>query len=267
MKAVEGDDFRADHVQRILELEKALSASETTLDAALRELDDVARFLSHDLRAPLRGIDGYSQALLEEYGDKLDAVGQAYLAYIYESGRLASAVLEKLIRYIRAPRAVLKIEVVNLSDLAQELMERLQNAQPNRSATWVIMPGMMAQTDFNQVRILLEYLLENAWKFTAKHAEARLEVGKFEEAGETVYFVRDDGAGFNMAYQDKLFQPFQRLHNAYEFEGAGMGLAVARRIVERLGGRIWAQGEVEKGATIFFTLGEQAVDQTEISTS
>lgn len=267
MKAVEGDDFRAAHLQRILELEKALSASEAALKAALRELDDVARFLSHDLRAPLRGIDGYSQALLDEYGDKLDAVGQAYLAYIYESGRLASAVLEKLIHYIRVPRAVLKIEAVNLSDLAQELMERLQNAQPDRAVSWVIAPGMTAQTDFTQARILLEYLLENAWKFTAKHAEARLEAGKFEQAGETIYFVRDDGAGFNMAYRDKLFQPFQRLHNAYEFEGAGMGLAVARRIVERLGGRIWAHGEVEKGATFFFTLGGQVNEEADNSTS
>jgi light-regulated signal transduction histidine kinase (bacteriophytochrome) len=266
MKAVEGSDLRADHAQRVIELEKALSISESALKAALRELDDVTRFLSHDLRAPLRGIDGYSQALIEEYGDRLDAVGQAYLAYIYESSRLASTVLEKLIHYIRAPRAALEIEAVNLSDLAQELMERLQYAQPHRVIAWVIMPGMIAQTDFTQVRILLECLLENAWKFTAKHAAAHLEVGKFEQAGETVYFVRDDGAGFNMAYQDKLFQPFQRLHSAYEFEGAGMGLAVAKRIVERLGGRIWAQGEVEKGATLFFTLGKQAVEQTDIST-
>jgi len=257
-------------VQTIRTLQDALSAAEAQRDEALRELDDLARFLSHDLRAPLRGIDGYSKALVEDYAHLLDPLALSYLQFICDSGRLAANVLDRLIQYIRTPRAILNLQPVDLSWLAEDTLIKLKglveySAQP-RQVNWHITPGLVAQADERLVRLLLEVLLENAWKFTSKRTVAVITFSAHTAAGEaqdaeTVYFIQDNGAGFNPEYSGRLFQPFQRLHSGHEFEGAGMGLAVARRIIARLGGRIWAQGEVDQGATLFFTFNNPLISK------
>lgn len=239
---------------RIHELEQALKSTEAARIAAVAELDDLARFLSHDLRAPLRGIDGYSKTLAEEYGKQLDGMGLAYLQYISDSGRMAAGVVDKLIHYIRIPRSAPDLQPLDLSSTAIEAAERVQNLYKDRQVALRVQPGLVVQADSRLARILLEYLLDNSWKFTNKKPGALVEVGQLEAEKPPVFFVRDNGVGFNMAYQANLFVPFQRLHSAHEFEGAGMGLAVAHRIVECHGGRIWAQGEVNAGAAVFFTL-------------
>jgi light-regulated signal transduction histidine kinase (bacteriophytochrome) len=235
-------------------LEERLRLVTEQRDAAYREIDELARFISHDLRAPLRGIDGYSKALMEDYRANLDPIGMAYLQYIFEASRQAAGLIEKLIYYIRIQRAELNPQLIDLSRMASDLARQLQAAEPHRETAWVIAPGLSVTGDPGMIRELLINLLENAWKFTGKRAQARIEFGQLaaEEGGE--FFVSDNGAGFDMKYMDRLFLPFERLHTSHEFEGAGLGLAIARRIVERHQGRIRAEGQVEAGATFYFTL-------------
>lgn len=225
------------------------------LASALSELEALAHFISHDLRAPLRGIEGYSQALLEDYSGVLDEVGQAYLSYIHDSARSTSALIERLARYTRILQSPLEPAPVNLSTMAGEVLAGLQGRAPERQAALEIQPGMITDADAHMLRALLGEALENAWKFTGGRAEAR--IGFYSETVDDipVYRVVDNGAGFDMAYSRKLFQPFQRLHGAHEFPGAGLGLAICRRIVERHNGRIWIEGAVDRGTTLFFTLG------------
>ena len=244
-----------DWPKRLQDQEARLLTVTAERDAALREMDDLARFLSHDLRAPLRGIDGYSQALMEDYRDKLDPIGTAYLQFIFEASRQTAGLIEKLIFFIRVRSAEMHIQSIDLSQLASDLIQPLHSAQPDRKVSWVIASDLVAQGDQSMVRDLLLSLLENAWKFTSKNAAACIEVGRVQTTHGSAFFVRDDGAGFNMDYADQLFKPFQRLHSSHEFEGAGMGLAIARRIVERHQGRIWAEGKIDQGATFYFTLG------------
>lgn len=239
---------------RLQELEERLRRATEQRDAAYREIDELARFISHDLRAPLRGIDGYSKALIEDYSATLDPIGMAYLQYIYDASRQAAGLIEKLIYYIRIQRAELTPQPIDLSQMASDLARQLQAAEPEREATWIIAPGLSVSGDLGMIRVLLKNLLENAWKFTARHARARIEVGQLPAAEGGEFFVRDDGAGFDMKYLDRLFLPFERLHTSHEFEGAGLGLAIARRIVERHQGRIRAEGRVEAGATFYFNL-------------
>ncbi len=228
--------------------------------AAEKELDAMLHYISHDLRAPLRGIDGYSRALLEDYDSQLDEVGKAYLHYICESSARLNQLIEALLRYSRILRRVPEIGPVDLSEMALEISRDLQSKCPERQVEIIIAPGLACDGDVEMAYVLLKSLLENAFKFTSKHPAARIEFGKADgdgKAGEDsppAFFVRDDGAGYDMAYQSQLFLPFQRLHGQHEFDGLGLGLATAQRIIQRHNGRIWAEGAPEKGATFYFVI-------------
>lgn len=228
----------------------------TELSAVNKELEAFSYSVSHDLRAPLRSIDGFSQALVEDYPDKLDEQGKNYLQRVRSSTQRMGELIDDLLKLSRVTRSEMKLEMVNLSTLAQSIATEVQKTQPERQVELVITPGLSAKGDEHLLRLLLENLLGNAWKFTGKHPQARIEFGSTQVDGKQVFFVRDDGAGFDMTYAHKLFAPFQRLHSASEFPGSGIGLATVQRIVHRHGGRIWAEAEIEKGATFYFRLAE-----------
>lgn len=223
------------------------------LEASNRELEAFSYSVSHDLRAPLRGIDGFSQALLEDYADRLDAPGQDYLRRVRAVTQRMSRLIDDLLSLSRIPRSELRRETVDLSGLACSVVEQLREAQPEREVEFHVAGGLMAQGDARLLRIALENLLGNAWKFSSKTDGAVIEFGMMRDDGEDVYFVRNNGAGFDMNYASKLFGAFQRLHDVREFEGTGIGLATVQRIVRRHGGRAWAEGEPGRGATFYFT--------------
>ncbi|MEW5791556.1 MAG: CHASE domain-containing protein [Pseudomonadota bacterium] len=218
------------------------------------ELESFNYSVSHDLRAPLRAIDGFSLVLLEEYGDTLNATGREHLTRIRRATQRMGQLIDDLLNLSRITRSEMHRVAVDLGELAQKIAATLQADHPERRASFAIAPRVTAHGDPKLLEILLENLLGNAWKFTGKHERAHIEFGAREEPGERVYFVRDNGAGFDMAYADKLFGAFQRLHSPGEFEGTGIGLAIAQRIIDRHGGRIWAEGAVGQGATFCFTL-------------
>jgi len=248
-------DTNPDEMQtRIERLEAQLALTARQLTAYQRELDSLLYHLSHDLRAPLRAIDGYSRALQEEYGPQLDAMGQAYLNYIRESSLSLSLTIEGLLKLSRIERQELLITAVDLSEIVNELANDTISRYPDREIHFVIPAGIRADCDASLIRLLLKCLIENAVKFTSTHPKAQIEFNTCIQDEERVFWVRDDGVGFNPAYSSQLFIPFQRLHSQKEFEGLGLGLAIARRIIQRHGSRIWAEAEIEKGATFFFTL-------------
>lgn len=247
------DTERKKAEERIRKLNESLMHQTAELEVANKELEAFAYSASHDLRAPLRSIDGFSLALLEDYDDKLDQQGKDYLQRVRAGVQRMGQLIDDLLRLSRVTRAEMHRERVNLTALAQEIATALRQSQPEREAEFVIAQGVVAHGDVQLLRILLENLLGNSWKFTSKHLRAKIEFGVMQKEEETVYFVRDDGVGFDMAYADKLFAPFQRLH-AEEFPGTGIGLAIVERIIRRHGGRIWAEGAVERGATFYFTL-------------
>ena len=228
------------------------------LENANRELDAFTRSVAHDLRAPLRGINGMAEILRESKLEQLDADGQKYLGFIQESGNRMAQLIEDLLKLSRITRSELTRQSFDLSGLVREVGQQLRNADPDRPVELVVAEGVWAAADPRLLRAALENLLANAWKFTGKRPNAKIEFGVERQLGAPVYFVRDNGAGFDMAYADRLFGVFQRLHSQTEFEGSGVGLATVQRILARHGGRIWAQGEVDKGATFFFTLGASA---------
>jgi light-regulated signal transduction histidine kinase (bacteriophytochrome) len=234
---------------------KLLRAKEIA-EAASNELEAFSYSVSHDLRAPLRSIDGFSQALLEDCADRLDSDGKRYLKRVRESAQQMGELIDDLLNLAHVTRGELRREPVNLSELARSVLGRLRESQPERAVEVVVQDGLTARADSRLLDIALTNLLGNAWKFTGKRASARIEFAA--KAGEhpPIYFVRDNGAGFDAAYAGKLFGVFQRLHAAHEFEGTGIGLATVQRIVGRHGGRIWAEGAVDRGATFYFTLGE-----------
>jgi light-regulated signal transduction histidine kinase (bacteriophytochrome) len=240
---------------RLMVVNDRLLQAQANAEAANRELEAFSYSVAHDLRAPLRSIDGFSQALLEDYTDKIDEEGRRHLSFVRESAQQMGRLIDDLLGLSRVTRAELCRLPVDLSVLARDVAAQLGRAEPERQVEIVIGDGIGAEGDAPLLRIALENLLGNAWKFTGKHAVARIEVDMMLVGGETVYLVRDNGAGFDPAYQDKLFGVFQRLHSTHEFEGTGIGLATVKRIVGRHGGRIWATGEVNGGATFYFTLG------------
>lgn len=224
------------------------------LTAVNKELEAFSYSVSHDLRAPLRGIDGFSQALLEDYTDKLDENGKDYLNRVRASALQMSQLIDDLLALSRVTRSEIKAESLDLSSLAQDVADDLDKDQKKRNVKFTIEAGMIALGDKRLLRVVLYNLISNAWKFTEKSPEATIEFGSTVQDGKTAYFVRDNGVGFDMRHSGKLFGAFQRLHSVAEFEGTGIGLATVSRIVHRHGGQIWAEAEVDKGATFFFTL-------------
>ncbi len=237
-------------------LEQKVHERTQQLEVAIQELEAFSYSVSHDLRAPLRSIDGFSQILLEEHSAQLDAQGQDYLRRV----RLASQHMEQLIndmfKLSRVTRAEINIDKVNLTQIARSVINGLQESKPQRHVDIRIADDLEDNADSRLMHIMLENLLGNAWKFTEKQTTAIIEFGFTKEGKKKIYFVRDNGAGFDMTYMDKLFTPFQRLHTAEEYPGTGIGLATVRRIIHRHGGNIWAEGQVGKGATFYFTLHE-----------
>jgi PAS domain S-box-containing protein len=226
------------------------------LEASNKELEAFSFSASHDLRAPLRTIGGFSQALLEDCEDKLDIKGKDYLIRIKAATRRMADLIEDLLQLSRLTRAEMNIEKINLTRIARSVIDELQKSQPQRHVEIKIADGLEDTADSRLMRITLENLLGNAWKFTGKKAKAVIEFGFTKEGEKKVYFIRDNGAGFDMAYADKLFAPFQRLHNEEEFPGTGIGLALVRRIIHRHGGKVWTEGQTGKGATFYFSLHE-----------
>ena len=237
------------------ELEQRVQERTAQLELANRELEAFAYSVSHDLRAPLRAMDGFSQALEEDCGDQIDATGQGYIRRIRNAAQRMSDLIDGLLQLSRITRGELNYERVNLSALATEIAIELEHAHPQRKFEWQITPGLYAWGDRRMLRAALENLLDNAVKFTIYRECARIEFGRAQSAGEqAILYIRDNGAGFDMAYADKLFGAFQRLHTAGEFPGSGIGLATVQRIIHRHRGRIWAEGQVDHGATFWFTL-------------
>lgn len=236
------------------QLEQRVVERTAQLEAANKELEAFSYSVSHDLRAPLRGIDGFSQVLLEEYADRLDEQGKQYLQRVRAGSRQMAQLIDDLLNLSRVTRSEMRLVRVDLSAMARSIADELRRTHPERDAEFIIADGLMAQGDSGLVRLVLANLLDNAWKFTEKHPGARIEFGATRQAEKAVYFVRDNGAGFDMAYADKLFRPFQRLHKPAEFEGTGIGLATVQRILQRHGGRAWGEGAVDRGAVFYFTL-------------
>jgi light-regulated signal transduction histidine kinase (bacteriophytochrome) len=237
-------------------LEQHVSDRTAQLEASNRELEAFSSAVAHDLRAPLRSIDGFSTVLLEEHAHTLDAEGQDYLRRIRAANRRMGQLIDALLDLARVTRREIWREVVDLSVLSQSIAAELQQTQPDRRMEFRIMEGLTAFGDARLLRLALENLLGNAWKFTGKQPCARIEFGVTEHHGRQVYFVRDNGVGFDMTYADKLFGTFQRLHSATTFPGTGIGLATMQRLIQRHGGRIWAEAAVGQGATFYFILGK-----------
>ena len=235
-------------------LEQRVVERTAQLEAANKELEAFSYSVSHDLRAPLRGIDGFGQILLEDYSSKLDDQGKEYLQRMRVATQRMAQIIDDLLILARVTRAELSLEEVDLGALAQDVAEKVRAQYPARNVHLDITPGLVARADPRLLRIALENLLGNAWKFTGRQNEARIEFGTIDQDGKPAYFVRDNGAGFDMAYVNKLFGAFQRLHDAKEFPGTGIGLATVQRVVKKHGGRIWAEGAVNSGATFYFTL-------------
>ncbi len=236
------------------ELEQRVIERTAQLEATNKELEAFSYSVSHDLRAPLRAIDGFSQILLEDYANRLDAQGADSLRRVRSASQLMGQLIDDLLMLSRVTRAVIQHERVDLSAAARAIAADLQKAHPQRRVRCRIAEGLAVEGDPRLLEIALRNLLDNAWKFTGTRAQATIEVGSSDRDGRLAFFVKDNGVGFDMAYADRLFGAFQRLHPVAEFEGTGIGLAIVQRIISRHGGRVWAEGATGEGATFYFTL-------------
>ena len=239
-----------------LGLEQRIAERTKELNQAILELESFSYSISHDLRAPLRSINGYTTILLSDYAHLLEGEGEHYLERIQNATVRMSNLIDGLLEISRTNRSSVQISEVDLAKIACQIRDDIQSAEEDREVIWVIPDQLIANVDERLFSTLLENLLRNAWKFTSHHKVAQIEFGAKYEDAELVYFVKDDGAGFDMDYSDKLFKPFQRLHTNNQFEGTGIGLSIVARIIARHGGKIWVESQIEKGTTFFFTIGE-----------
>jgi light-regulated signal transduction histidine kinase (bacteriophytochrome) len=236
------------------DLEQRVAERTEQLDAVNKELESFAYSVSHDLRAPLLAIDGFTQIIVEDASERLDPDDMRHLQRARSSAQRMAALIDDLLVLSRASKAELHIQDVDMSSLAASVAAELREADPGRRVEVVVPPGLKATADPTLLRIILDNLLGNAWKFTSKRDQAHIEIGVDGSGGEGVFFVRDDGAGFDSRGAEHLFGAFQRFHTPDQFEGTGIGLATVTRLVSRHGGRVWAESEVDKGATFSFTL-------------
>jgi signal transduction histidine kinase len=244
-----------DDVRRLnADLEQRVQDRTFQLTAANTEMESFSYSVSHDLRAPLRTIEGLSRIMQEENADELGEAGLKRMQMIHVTSLRMIKIMDALLQLTRLSQTEMENRELDLSQMAAEVVSDLMTADPAREVDWVVQPGMIARGDKAQMRIVLENLLQNAWKFTAHTEKSTIEFSSMLVNGEVVFQLRDNGAGFNMDFADKLFKPFQRLHPASEFEGTGIGLTIVQRVILRHGGRIWATGEVGKGAVVSFTL-------------
>jgi two-component system, sensor histidine kinase and response regulator len=241
--------------QAAQELAKAQGELVRDLEHKNRELESFSYAVSHDLRAPLRRIDNFSRAILESQAERLDPTGRHYFERVRQASRHMSQLIDDLLYLSKVTQADLRQQEVSLSSLVEAMAARLRESEPERRVEFKIRPAVVVMGDGQLLRIAVTNLVENAWKFTAREPEARIEFGIANIGGEPSCFVRDNGAGFDQTYADRLFVPFQRLHRASEFPGSGIGLATVQRIIHRHGGRVWAEGAVGQGATFHFTVG------------
>lgn len=254
--AVQQRTKQLQHYQQTLE--ERVAERTARLEAINHELEAFSYSVSHDLRAPLRSIHGFSQILMEDQLEKLDGEAQAHLQRIMKAATHMSELIEDLLKLSRFTCCKLDITILDLSTLAHEIIAELNETTSSHKV--IIAEQLHTTADRNLMHIVLSNLLGNAWKYSAKNQNPQIEFGQQNHHGETVFFVRDNGAGFDMNSADKLFTPFQRLHNKKEFSGTGIGLATVQRIIHRHGGKIWAEGKVDEGATFYFTLGKSTKD-------
>ena len=245
----------------ILKLSEDMAARNLELESANKEMESFIYSMSHDLRAPIRTVSGFAKIIIEDYADKLDEQAKNYLVRIQNGSEKATRLIDDLLRLSRISRQDMDLIEMDLSGKASSVIADLREASPGRNVEVEIKPGLKASADPRLIEVVLSNLLGNAWKFTSKTENARIEFGTCEPAtrntqpGTPVFFVKDNGAGFDQAYVEKMFLPFHRLHSENEFEGTGIGLTIVERVIRRHGGRVWAEGEVGKGATVYFTLG------------
>jgi light-regulated signal transduction histidine kinase (bacteriophytochrome) len=244
--SVEADE----HKRTVAELRLAKDA----VTATNKELEAFSYSVAHDLRGPLRAIDGYSLRILQTSGGRLDASAQELFSRIRGAAQRMGVLIADILELSKTTTGDVARDPVDLAELARGILEELHRAEPGRKGGWVVPAILMAEGDARLLAIALQNLLANAWKFSRHRPEARIELGTTHREGRHVFFVRDNGAGFDMAYAERLFQPFARLHSSREFPGTGIGLATVRRVIERHRGSVWAEAEVDRGATIYFTL-------------
>ena len=237
------------------ELEERVFERTRELESSNRELEAFSYSVSHDLRAPLETMNGFSYVLMKNYADKLDASGQQSLQSIRAAARRMAELIDDLLNLSRVTTSTMRREEIDLSAFARSIMEELCRNEPQRKVEFIAPAKAETYGDARLLRIAMENLLRNAWKYTSQHDHARIEFGNETKNGRPAYFVKDDGSGFDARSIDRLFQPFQRLHSAAEFPGNGIGLATVKRIIQKHGGEVWAEGAVEKGASFYFTLG------------
>ena len=243
----------SEEVQRLnAELERKVAERTSELEIANKELEAFSYSVSHDLRAPLRTIDGFSQAILEDCAEQLSEEGRGYLNRVRAATQHMGHLIDDLLKLAKVTRAEINREFIDMSSLANSVYDNLKAGSPERNVDWILQPALIANGDMRLIRIVLENLLGNAWKFTGQNSHARIEFGMRERDGKTIYFVCDNGVGFDMTYAGKLFGAFQRLHNVSEFPGTGIGLATVQRIIHRHGGHIWAESEPGNGACFYF---------------
>ncbi|MCF6154583.1 MAG: PAS domain S-box protein [Candidatus Brocadia sp.] len=253
--AVKEDITKRKHAEDELRKQRdSLEYITRQLTATNKELEAFCYSVSHDLRAPLRSIDGFSKVLMEDYADKLDVQARKHLQRVCAASQHMGQLIDDLLNLSRIARREICFVTVNLSELVRSIANELQEMQPERKVEFIIANGLITKGDSNLLRIAFKNLLSNAWKFTRNRQQARIEFGITQSNEKSVYFVRDNGVGFDMAYVNKLFGAFQRLHMATEFEGTGIGLAIVQRVIQRHGGHIWAEGEVDKGAVFYFII-------------